>query len=119
MLTPASFKVPAPFLMIPPLVTIPFKVVVTPVAVVNVRLPPLRLTSALKVIWLVLFASPKVTSPPMVSAFRIARLALAEIVPPLRVRVPLPTEPLVTAPTAPKVSRPRTKVPALRVVPPL
>ena len=57
----------------------------------------------------------------MVTAFQMARVALLlpVSVPPLSVRLPVPSELLVIFPTEPVLAVPNDKVPALRVVPPL
>ncbi len=101
-------SVPAPALVMLPLVTAPASVVLT--AVVKVRVPPPRLLGplALKVSAPVP-ASPKVTSPPRVNALAKVRAVASseEMVPPLSVTPPEPKA----------ASAPARRTPAESVVP--
>ena len=120
-LFPLKAKVPAPSLVMLPLVMLPLNAAPLPDAVVRVRAAPPRSASALKMTVPVFVASPKVTLPPMVTAFRIVRLfaPAEESWPPLRAREPVPIALLVIAPTVPTLATSIWRVPAVRVVPPL
>ena len=117
---PLNVRVLEPCLVMPPVpVMLPLNV--TALAVVRMRVELPRLASALKVNAPEFDPSPRVTFPPMVTAFRIERAVPLpeESVPPFRVRPPVPIALLVIAPTEPTLATPICRVPAVRVVPPL
>ena len=114
-LAPAKFSVSVPALVIPPPMPeiIPVKSIALETVSVRTAVP--RLPAALKVNLPVLVASPRVTSAATVKVLNTLRGVVppAERVPPFKVSEPVPSAPLVMAPTAPAELCPICNVPAL------